>query len=96
MVASPRAREAEEGTSFSEKWLVSEVVGGPGKSTDLPGNHELPRWEEVLFGFTWRKTTHRGRVTARVTARWGCQGRAALRSALSATELRAHSLTELL
>lgn len=46
--------------SFSEKWpLGSEVAGVP--SEDLPGNHELPKGEEVLFWFTWKKKTHRGR-----------------------------------
>lgn len=35
--------------------------GTEGKSAGLPGNHELPKWEEVVFWFTWRKTTHRGR-----------------------------------
>lgn len=38
----------------------------PVKSTGLPGNHELPKWEEVLFWFTWRKTIHRGRGHSQV------------------------------
>lgn len=44
-----------------KKWLLgSKMMGAaPWKSADLPGNHELPKWEEVLFWFTWRKTTQR-------------------------------------
>ena len=43
--------------------------GGPQGSSEAYLDHQLPRWEEVLFGFTWRKTTHR-----KVMASWGCQG----------------------